>query len=563
MNAQAGIVSGTALRLGDFPTIVDALEFAATGEQGFNFYTPRGELAETLSYAELWRRSRLVACKLLHAGFRPGERIALVAETGPDFPICFFACLHAGIVPCLAPAETNVLARATYIERIAAMLRTCGASTLILPSRIGPEAFAGTGVRCVGPAELYVGEEYPEDFGPIQPESVAYVQFSSGSTTQPKGILITHAALMANVAAILGHGIRLNASDRAFSWLPFYHDMGLVGFLLAPLAGQCTVDYIAPSSFARRPALWLQLMSSLGSTISYAPTFGYRLATERVRDTDIQDVDLSRWRLAGIGGDMVQIDTLDQFAGRFAAAGFDRSAFVPSFGLAEATLAVSFANEGHGPRVAAPASPEDAEARSYVVCGRPLPGYDLKIVDADGRAVPDGVVGRVKVNGPSIMQGYVLHTDNDLRRDDDGYLDTGDLGFVTEGSLVITGRAKDLMLVNGRNIWPADVEWVVQKTAGIRYGQTVAFSLPEASGGRVSGAERIVVLVECRKQEQMDELRLQIADAVSRQMGVLVNVVFVPPQTITLTSSGKLRRAAMREGYVAGTLPLLESVLAS
>jgi len=547
-------LSGTALRLGDFATIMEALDFAAMGDQGFNFYTPRGGLAQTLTYTELRRSALSVARKLIRAGIRPGERIALIAETGPDFPILFFACLYAGVVPCLAPAETNVLGRAAYVERIGGILRTCHASALIVPSKIEPEAFSATGVRTIGLSELYAMEEGAESLSQISLESVAYIQFSSGSTTQPKGILITHGALMANAAAILRHGIRLKASDRAFSWLPFYHDMGLVGFLLAPLAGQCTVDYLAPSSFARRPALWLQLMSSLGSTISYAPTFGYRLAAERIRDADLDGVNLSGWRLAGIGGDMVQIDTLEQFARRFSALGFDRSAFVPSYGLAEATLAVTFANDGRGPTTASPVKWGNDEARPYVVCGAPLPGYDVRIADTGNRLLPEGAIGRVTINGPSIMQGYVAPTDNDLKRDIHGYLDTGDLGFMVGGSLVITGRSKDLMLVNGRNIWPADVECIVQKVANIRYGQTVAFSLPELQGEESSGAEQIVVLVESRNPVHEDELKQKIADAVSRQIGVAVDVRFVPPQTITMTSSGKLRRAAAREAYMAGTL---------
>jgi len=549
MNGPFTPVPGTARRLGDFATIMEALDFAANGTGGFNFYTSRGELQHELSFAELRHRALSFAGKLLGAGLEPGERVVLIGETSPDFPVCFFACLYAGIVPCIAPAETNVLGRSGYIERIASLVRACSPSVLIVPEKLAELDFGD--VRKLSISGVCGLPDNAVNLGPSSPESLAYIQFSSGSTTQPKGILISHAALMANVAAILKDGIRLNASDRAFSWLPFYHDMGLVGFLLAPLAGQCTVDYLAPSSFARRPALWLQLMSKLGSTICYAPTFGYRLATERVRDTDLEGVDLSRWRLAGIGGDMVQIDTLEQFASRFASAGFVRSAFVPSYGLAEATLAVTFANDGSGP---ATATLRSGEERSYVVCGKPLTGYEIRIVDADDMPVAEGTIGRVTVNGPSLMQGYVVETESGLMIGSDGYLDTGDLGFMVDGSLVVTGRAKDLIIVNGRNIWPSDVEWVVQKAANIRYGQTVAFSLPERTGERATGADHIVVLVEHRNHGSADDLRGMITDAVSRQMGVLVEVVLVQPQTITMTSSGKLRRAAARDSYMAGTL---------
>lgn len=544
--------SALPLRLGDFETITDALDYAAAGSAGFSFYTPRGELAQVLTYANLRTSALSIARKLLGTGLRPGDRIALIAETGPDFPVCLFACLYAGIVPCIAPAETNVLARNSYLARIAGIIRSCGASALMASSKF--TASESITVRLLRFSELYALPEIQGSLPSIKPESVAYIQFSSGSTTQPKGILISHAALMANIASIVKHGIRLTAADRAFSWLPFYHDMGLVGFLLAPLAGQCSVDYMAPSAFARRPLLWMQLMSALGSTISYAPTFGYRLAAERLRHSGLGGIDLSRWRLAGIGGDMIRNEVLEQFAVEFEPVGFDRKAFVPSYGLAEATLAVTFANEGL--MTACPSSRSLDENRRYVVCGRPLPGYDVRIVDANGEPIADGAIGRVKIIGPSLMLGYVRETDDGLERGSDGYLDTGDLGFMTNGALVVTGRAKDLILINGRNVWPADIEWVVQQAANIRHGQTVAFSVTEPLGTSSAGAERVVILVEYRNQAPRDQLRVLIADAVSRQIGVAAEVGFVPPQTISMTSSGKLKRAAARDAYVAGTLPI-------
>lgn len=532
------------LRLGAFATITDALAHAATTPHGLFFHSPRGEKVAALPYRELRGRALSLARRLVAAGLRPGDRVALVAETGPDFPVWLFACFHAGIVPAIAPAETNVLARASYLARMAGIVEACGARALLVPDRFPAEL----PVRLLCPGELQALPEADTDLPLPRPQDPAYVQFSSGSTTAPKGVLIRHGALMANIAQILRFGIRLNDADRAFSWLPFYHDMGLVGFLLAPLSGPCSVDYLPPAGFARRPALWPQLMASLGSTISYAPTFGYRLAAERVRDADLAGVDLSRWRLAGVGGDMVRAEALEAFAARFAPAGFDRIAFVPSYGLAEATLAVSFATDGL--RLALPRAERSGEARPHVICGRPLPGMELRIVDGNGRPVADGAVGRIEVRGPSLMAGYVRPTEAGLTIGADGFLDTGDLGFLTEGALVVTGRAKDLILVNGRNIWPADLEWAAQQAAGLRHGQVVAFPLADA--GSAAGSEEVVVLVECRDADAMESLRPRIADAISRQTGVAAEIVFVPPRTIPLTSSGKLRRSAARDAYLAG-----------
>ena len=347
-----------------------------------------------------------------------------------------------------------------------------------------------------------------EPFGPDEP---CYIQYSSGSTSFPRGVLVTQRAIAANARAIAVHGLALRADDRCTSWLPLYHDMGLVGCCLTPVMAQITVDYLPSTAFARRPLLWLKLLSDLGGTISFGPTFAYELCTRRAQSGMPEGLDLSRWRVAGIGGEMIRANVLAEFAERFAAAGFDDTAFLPSYGLAEATLAVTFAPLAQGlsvdvvdrgrtlevERRAVPADVEGAApepARSFVLCGRPMPGYAVEVRDAQNRPRPERSIGRVCINGPSLMSGYFR---NDVATHgvllENGWLDTGDLGYLVDGQLVITGRSKDLIIVGGRNIWPQDLEWAVEHLDGVRAGDVAAFAV-----NRDDDSERVVAVVQCR-----------------------------------------------------------------
>ena len=456
--------------------------------------------------------------------------------------------------------------------RAAGMLASAGAQAVIMPRDLEghvQEAAAQAGTSLVLTHDAL--EAMPEsevELAPFGPQDVAYIQYSSGSTSNPKGVLISQAAIVANSRSILADGMQITPKDRAFSWLPLYHDMGLVGFCLSPMMGQVTVDYLPTPAFARRPALWLKLMSDNRSTIAFSPSFGYDLAARRVNG-EAATLDLSNWRVAGIGGDMVRSDILDLFASKFAVAGFKAAAYLPSYGLAETTLAVAIGDTDAPIRIdtidrvhaklsrrAVPAAAKIArnphKVRSFVVCGRPLPGYVVEIRSDAGRKLGEREIGHILVRSPSLMAGY-FHNGRITRGGvgKDGFLDTGDMGYWLDGEIVITGRAKDLILHNGRNIWPQDIEWTAERIEPLRDGDVAAFAVEGDDGD-----DDVVVLVQCRLAEPkaIEELRRQVAAAVHHAAGIECDVVMVPSKSLPFTSSGKLSRAGAKARYLSGEI---------
>ncbi|WP_207476993.1 fatty acyl-AMP ligase [Arenibaculum pallidiluteum] len=554
-------------RLGDFETLGAALDYAAQGQRGLNFYSGRAELLESLGFGQLRTQARALAGRMLRAGFSKGERIALIAETDGDFVRAFFACIYAGLVPAPMPLPMAFGGRSVYVEHIRGMLTAAGVSGVLAPPVLAEwiaEATEELGLRAVGDLTVFGGGEPDETALPaLDPDDVAYIQFSSGSTRFPLGVTVTHRALLSNVRAIARHGLHLRPGDRCVSWLPFYHDMGLVGFLLTPVATQVSADYLPTREFARRPLTWLTLISRSRATVSYGPGFGYQLASRRAAGLAPGTLDLSSWRAAGIGGDMIRPDILAGFSETFAPFGFDSRAFVPSYGMAEATLAISFAPLDRGVEVDRvdidrlerehlAAAPADGTARSrdFVLCGPPLPGHDIEIRDAEGRSLGERQVGRIFVRGPSLMRDYWDRPDETHRvLSAEGWLDTGDLGYQIGGSLVITGRAKDLIIVNGRNIWPQDLEWSAERLDGLRSGDAAAFSIDDGT------AERIIVLVQCRPldPEARGALQSAVSGALRAEHGAEAEIVLVPPHSLPQTSSGKLARSRARQLFLAGS----------
>jgi fatty-acyl-CoA synthase len=557
-------------RLAEFDTLAGGLDYAARGVTGFNFYSARGSLQHALPYAALRKLALTTARKLLSLGLKRGERVAVVADTGPDFMGLFFACQYAGLVPCPLPYSMYIGGKEAYVGRVAGMLKAARACAVIasedLEASIGEAAAAAGVAKVLTHAALQAQPESAVKLEPFGADEFAYIQYSSGSTSDPKGVLITQRAIVANTRGILRDGLRIRPGDRAFSWLPLYHDMGLVGFCLAPMMGQVTVDFLATPSFARRPALWLKLMSENRSTICYSPSFGYDLAARRING-DAVSLNLEGWRAAGIGGDMVRADVLDQFTAALAVSGFDSRAFMPSYGMAETTLAVSFTDVGRPVRIdtidrnayktsrrAIPAKGGEAtgKVRSFVVCGRPLPDHEVVIRGGDGEQLGERQIGRLFVSGPSLMAGY-YHNDEatEAVMDGDGWLDTGDMGYWLDGEIVITGRAKDLILHNGRNIWPQDIEWAAEQIEPLRSGDVAAFAVEGEDGD-----DDVVVLVHCRLADaaEMEELRRKVAGVVHHSAGVECSVVLIPPKSLPFTSSGKLSRAGAKQKYLAGEI---------
>jgi fatty-acyl-CoA synthase len=572
MPTSTPTASGLAQRLGDFATLPEALDYAAGGQSGLNFHAGRGELTAALPYAELRSQALALARRLLGAGLEPGDRVALLAATDPDFVVAFLACQYAGLIPAPLPLPLAFGGRETYVDHVTRLAREARASALFAPPPLlpwlAPQA-ATLGLKIFGSVAELAAKAEPAT-GPLpaaDPEGIAYLQFSSGSTRSPAGVAVRQHALMSNAAAILQHGLQVRPDDRSVSWLPLYHDMGMVGFLLAPLAGQVTVDLLPTQDFARRPRLWLSLLSDNRGTISYSPSFGYELCVRRrpaiaAAAAEGPALDLSAWRVAGIGGDMIRPGVLAGFAEAYAEAGFRAGAFLPSYGMAEATLAISFARLGAGIEtdtvsldrleregVAEPAPANAAgRIRSFVLCGAPLPGHELEIRGEDARPLPERHVGRIHVRGPSLMQGYDGRPEETAEvLSADGWLDTGDLGYSIGGSVVITGRAKDLIIVNGRNIWPQDLEWSVEQSVpGLRTGDVAAFSVEGEAG------ETVVLMVEARASDPAgrEQLKTEVASTLRMRHGIECQVVLTPPGTLPTTSSGKLSRARARRLYL-------------
>ncbi|HXV73769.1 MAG TPA: fatty acyl-AMP ligase [Sphingomonadales bacterium] len=571
-------------RLGDFATLTDALDYAAKSKRGFNFYTARGELKEVLSFADLRKRALAAAKKISGYGLRPGERVALIADTSPDFMAFFFGCQCASVLPVPLPLPTSFGQREGYVAQLAQQMKSCGTSILIYPALMHELAEQAAGeVKSIAfhgtNAQFFRAASRDGELAPPRAQDLAYLQYSSGSTRFPHGIEITHKALMANCHGIGAHGVQVREDDRCISWLPFYHDMGLVGTLLASLSCQVSTDFLATEDFARRPLTWLHLMSRNKGTITYSPTFGYDICARRVNEEALSSLDLSPWRIAGIGADMIRPDVMAAFAERFRSAGYRPTTFVPSYGLAECTLAVSFMPLDAGIQtdpvderiLSGELTIEDIENgpingravagsltyREVVNCGKPLPQFTVEIRNDKGKVLPEKEIGRVFVKGDAVMQGY--YNDPEATQavlSANGWLDTGDMGYMKDGCIYIVGRVKDMIIINGKNHWPQDIEWAVEQIPGVRSGDSAAISVPGKSG-----EETPLVLVQCRFSDFEDRRKLaeQVKHIVQNIAGVGCDVALVPPRSLPHTSSGKLSRARARAQYLAGQVQVLHA----
>jgi len=563
-------------RFGDFATFGEALDYAAKGTRGLNFHDPRGNLIRPYPFRELRHDAIAMAHRLIARGVNKGDRIAMVAETGADFAALFCGVIYAGAWPVPLPLPTSFGGKDNYIDQLAVQLGSSDPSWFFYPPEIGhlglaaAQAHNAKGGACEGlgwdvlAADPVVPVELPQASG----DDICYLQYSSGSTRFPHGVAVTHTSLLNNLR---GHGLamQMRNEDRCISWLPWYHDMGLVGCFLSIIANQVSTDYLKTEDFARRPLAWLDMITrNPGNSISYSPTFGYDICARRISSQSHVDerFDLSRWRLAGNGADMIRPDVMQSFVNAFAPAGFKASAFLPSYGLAEATLSVTIMPPGEGIRVELveeerlSGQPRDlsrpARYRAIVNCGKPVLDMEIEVRDGAGKALAHHQIGKVWCKGPSVMHSYFRDPEATAACLVDGWLDTGDMGYQNaEGYLFIVGRAKDMIIINGKNHWPQDIEWAVQQLPGFHQGDIAAFSLETETG-----EETAAVLVHCRVSDPAERLKLKnaVAEKVRAILGHPAIVELVPPRTLPRTSSGKLSRAKAKKLYLSGEIAPFE-----
>jgi fatty-acyl-CoA synthase len=549
-----------------FATFNDAIDYAAQSQKGLNFHDMRGDLARVYPYSAMRADALMMARRLIAAGIGKQDRVALIAETGPDFAALFCACVYAGAWPVPLPLPTTFGGKDNYIDQLAIQLMSSDPRILIYPEEIAEMAEAAAakqGCEAVSWQD-FAQRPAPEcELPQASLDDICYLQYSSGSTRFPTGVAVTHRALLHN---LYGHATTMNlgTNDRCVSWLPWYHDMGLVGCLLSLIANQVSGDYLKPDAFARRPLAWLDMISrNQGNTLSYSPTFGYDICARRISSQSnvAERFDLSRWRIAGNGADMIRPDVMQNFVNAFAPAGFKAASFTPSYGLAEAVLAVTVMPPGEGIRVELveeerlSGAPRDlsrpARYRAIVNCGKPLPDMEVQIRGEDGSPRADHQIGKVWCRGPSVMHSYFRNEEATRDCLQDGWLDTGDMGYTAKGYLFIVGRAKDMIIINGKNHWPQDIEWAVEQLPGFNHGDIAAFAIEMENG-----EEAPAVLVHCKVSdpEERVKLRDQIADKVRSVTGMSCIVELVPPRTLPRTSSGKLSRAKAKKLYLAGEI---------
>lgn len=549
-------------------TIGAALERAAASTRGIRFLDRR-ENETFLGYDQVYRRARIVAGTFQRLGIRPGDKIALVLPTAPEFFDAFYGAQLLGAVPVPLYPPVRLGRLDEYHLRTAQMMQAADVRLVCTDPRINrilgrTLAGAKPDLGC-----LLLEEPAGEPATPpaIDPDAPALIQFSSGTTITPKPVLLTHRQILANVATmeatiLKAYPEKSGIVHSGVCWLPLYHDMGLIGCIILALYHVADITLIPPELFIARPAVWLRALSKYRGTISPAPNFAYSLCADRIKDEDLAGVDLSHWLCALNGAEPVTPSVLDRFIERFQPFGLREEALTPVYGLAEAALAVTFYDLKKRFRIthfnaellAQGKVKADPQGKPLVCLGAPLPGYELRFIDEDGEPCRRNEIGQVWVKGPSIMQGYYGRTRETERALVDGWLNTGDLGFLYRGHLYLYGRAKDLIIIRGRNYAPQMIEQAINDLPGVRKGCTAAIGFVPEEGEN----EGLIVFVERdRSGNTADDGRL--GDEVSRRITemtqlVAETVVVLDPGTLPRTSSGKIRRGETLKRYQADTL---------
>lgn len=538
------------------------------------------EKVRPMTCGDLLARASAVAAQLHTRGVCPGDTVAIMLPTCLEFFFTFTGILLAGAIPVPIYPPFRADRIAEYASRQSGILKNAEARLLVtfreaeslarllepnVPSLLGvvtADRLAGS----EGPQAPPSTEVRPTEIlsHPAKASDIAFLQYTSGSTGNPKGVVLTHANLLANIRSMT-EAVAVRADDVAVSWLPLYHDMGLIGAWFVPLVNAIPLVVMSPLAFLTRPERWLRAIHRHRGTLSPAPNFAYELCVRKIAEKDIAGLDLSSWRAALNGAEPVRVETLERFVKKFEPYGFRRGALVAVYGLAESSLGVAAPQMGTGSRVdriqrdpfqsrglAVPAAAGGSGALEFVSAGRPLPGMEIRIVPPDGKEAGERIEGRLLFRGASATNGYYRNPEatRELLRED-GWLDSGDLAYIAEGDLFITGRAKDLIIKGGRNVYPHEIEEIAGRVAGVRTGCVVAFGIPDAA----SGTERLVVAAEARDTATRDRIAQDITREVSEAVGLPPDIVeILPLHAIPKTSSGKLRRSETRRLYLAGKL---------
>jgi acyl-CoA synthetase (AMP-forming)/AMP-acid ligase II len=535
---------------------------------------------EPIGYRQLRHAALRVAAAITRRGAGPGSRVVLAYPPSPDFVIAFFGCLYAGAiaVPVYPPVPPNIRAGVRHFESV---LENSGARMILTNRRYADICAAIPELNNLTTlADWVITTDEPEPDAGAWPiahptaDTPAFIQYTSGSTALPKGVVVSHGNLLANMSAIRDVA-ELTTADVCVSWLPMYHDMGLIGCILTPLFVGFPCYLMSPLDFIRRPVGWLRAIGSFGGTVTAAPSFGYDLCVKRIGGRDLSELDLSSWRVAFNGAEPVKASTVHRFVEKFTSTGFRAEAFLPCYGLAEASLIVTGTPGASAPMirwidrarlsegVATVVDRGDPDATEVVSSGPPISGAEVVIVEQDGsRAVPDGRVGEIWVRGPSVARGYwgdepassaAFAATLDGRGG--GFLRTGDLGFLADGELHVTGRIKDLVIIRGRNIYPQDIELAGQEAhPRLRLGCGVAFTVG------TTGDDRLVLVQETSSVDprELDELITIIRHEVYATAQVQLDVVALTrPSVLPKTSSGKLQRSRCRSAFLAGELRVI------
>jgi fatty-acyl-CoA synthase len=574
-------------------TLIDVLRYRAThdAERAHLLITEDTEGQErslTLTFGELYAAAQRCAAELARRGVPAGGRVALMLPTSRAFFVSYAGILMAGAIPVPIYPPFRADRIEEYASRQSAILNNAEVCLLLtfrraetvaklLKPRVRSLASVADAEKLIDAADKAllpapgVKPVHLTGSRARKASDIALLQYTSGSTGDPKGVVLTHANLLANMRAV-GEAVQLVPGDVGISWLPLYHDMGLIGAWLTLLHYGVPLAVMSPLAFLTRPERWLQAVHKHRGTITAAPNFAYELCVRKIAEKDIQGVDLSSLRAALNGAEPVNPETLERFASRFAKYGFRREAQLPVYGLAEASLAVTVPPLNRGPLIdrvdrvtfaaegrAIPAPPDDSTAIAFVSSGKPIPRHEVRLVDAKGEEVPERTEGFLWFRGPSATSGYYR---NERATEElfslgaatgNGWVNSGDRAYCAEGEIYVTGRVKDIIIKGGRNLYPHEVEELAARAEGIRKGCIVAFGLKDEA----TGTEKLVVVAESRESEAAKRAAITAAvtEQVSRGLGLPPDrVEIVPPGSIPKTSSGKLRREETRQLYLAGTL---------